>query len=251
MVLSALFHDIATPCFSHVIDFLNGDYSKQESTEERTLSILSGPDVTQFLNEEGISLENVSDYKRYPLCDNASPHLSADRLEYTISNMVNFGFATTDEAADLFSHVFFGQNDQGEFELVFDDLVSAKRFASLALECSYVYLLPEDRGASELLARLLSEAIAQGVIERDDLWKTEPFLIDKLCKNKLFSEKWTAYRRLSIVDETSSSLCVKGKLRYIDPYVDGRGRLSEIDPEFRERIQGFLNFDFDQKFGLR
>lgn len=33
--IAALFHDISTPCFSHVIDYMNKDYSKQESTEEK------------------------------------------------------------------------------------------------------------------------------------------------------------------------------------------------------------------------
>ena len=34
--LAALFHDISTPCFSHVIDYMNKDYANQESTEEKT-----------------------------------------------------------------------------------------------------------------------------------------------------------------------------------------------------------------------
>ena len=31
-VLAALFHDVATPCFSHVIDYMNKYYLTQEST---------------------------------------------------------------------------------------------------------------------------------------------------------------------------------------------------------------------------
>ena len=31
--LSGLFHDIATPAFKHCVDFLNGDYMNQESTD--------------------------------------------------------------------------------------------------------------------------------------------------------------------------------------------------------------------------
>ncbi|MBQ2494251.1 MAG: hypothetical protein II520_03340, partial [Bacilli bacterium] len=31
--LAGLYHDIATPCFSHVVDFLKGDHEAQESTE--------------------------------------------------------------------------------------------------------------------------------------------------------------------------------------------------------------------------
>ena len=34
--VAALLHDIATPVFAHVIDFLNNDYEKQESTEAET-----------------------------------------------------------------------------------------------------------------------------------------------------------------------------------------------------------------------
>ena len=37
--LAGLFHDIATPCFSHVIDYMNKDYENQESTEEYTEKI--------------------------------------------------------------------------------------------------------------------------------------------------------------------------------------------------------------------
>ena len=32
--LAALFHDIATPAFSHVVDFVYGDYENQETTEK-------------------------------------------------------------------------------------------------------------------------------------------------------------------------------------------------------------------------
>ena len=39
--LSGLFHDIATPVFKHCVDFLNGDYMTQESTEDLTTKIIS------------------------------------------------------------------------------------------------------------------------------------------------------------------------------------------------------------------
>ena len=38
--IAGLFHDIATPVFKHSIDFMNGDYKKQESTEELTTQII-------------------------------------------------------------------------------------------------------------------------------------------------------------------------------------------------------------------
>ena len=47
--LAGLFHDIGTPCFSHVIDYMNGDYIIQESTEEYTEKIILNDEVKEFL----------------------------------------------------------------------------------------------------------------------------------------------------------------------------------------------------------
>ena len=38
--LAGLFHDVATPAFKHTVDFMNGDYEKQESREELTTDII-------------------------------------------------------------------------------------------------------------------------------------------------------------------------------------------------------------------
>ena len=38
--LAGLFHDISTPAFKHCIDFMNGDYETQESTEDLTKTMI-------------------------------------------------------------------------------------------------------------------------------------------------------------------------------------------------------------------
>ena len=38
--IAGLIHDIATPSFAHVIDYMNKDYANQESTEEYTEKIV-------------------------------------------------------------------------------------------------------------------------------------------------------------------------------------------------------------------
>lgn len=60
-----------SPTFKHCIDFLNGDAETQESTEQQPLEV-------------------ISNYKIYPIADNETPKLSADRLEYTFMNCNNF-----------------------------------------------------------------------------------------------------------------------------------------------------------------
>lgn len=67
--ISGLFHDIATPVFKHVVDFMNGDYEKQESTEEKTCDIISdSKEIMKLLNRDNIKVEEVSDYHMYRNC---------------------------------------------------------------------------------------------------------------------------------------------------------------------------------------
>lgn len=64
--ISGLFHDIATPVFKHCIDFMNGDYEKQESTEELTYEIISNSkEIMELLDRDKIKVEEVSDYHMY------------------------------------------------------------------------------------------------------------------------------------------------------------------------------------------
>ena len=79
---AGLLHDIATPAFSHVVDFVHGDQLQQESTERETERIISNSSsIQQLLSEYGLKTEEVCDYHRYPLADNDIPRLSADCSE--------------------------------------------------------------------------------------------------------------------------------------------------------------------------
>ena len=89
--LAGLFHDIATPTFKHCIDFMNGDSEHQESTEERTEEIIrNSKKIMELLHRDGIKIEEVVDYHIYPIADNDTPMLSADRFEYTFSSGLVF-----------------------------------------------------------------------------------------------------------------------------------------------------------------
>ena len=60
--LSGLFHDIATPVFKHCVDFLNGDYMTQESTEDLTSKIIgSSKEIMDLF---------IDSKKRIPLIEN-------------------------------------------------------------------------------------------------------------------------------------------------------------------------------------
>ena len=236
---AALLHDAATPVFAHVVDFLRGDYLEQTATDGAALRAL------------GLDEAEVEDYHRYPVADNDPPRLSADRLDYTCGNAVNFSLASREELAELFADLRVGKNESEETELVFRDQEKAARFASLALACSRIYVCDEDRYAMQRLAELLRAALESGVIEEGDLASTETAVIGKLLSDPACAADWRAFRAMSRTeraespDERGPWRKIFAKHRRIDPFVEGLGRVSALDEGFAAELEAFLNEKHD------
>lgn len=247
--VAALLHDVATPAFAHVVDFLHNDHERQESTEDLTLAtIQSCPELVAILAELSLSPEDVADYHIFPIADNDTPRLSSDRLEYTMGNIVNFGLASRERVGELYQNLCVGINEEGAPEIMFADAELASAFARLSLHCSKIYVSDEDRYAMQRLALLLKTAVERDVISEPDLMLTEPEIITKLTADRDVAEQWTRFRTLSkiIVGEPGpDALVVPAKKRCINPYVQNIGRVTDLDKTYSEELQAFLAYSFD------
>ena len=244
--LAGLFHDIATPVFSHVIDFLNGDYLTQESTEERTTEMICrDPVIQNLLASMDIKLSEVSDYHCYPVADNDMPRLSCDRLEYTLGNAVNYRFITPEKCTEYLSDIQVMTNESGETELGFLHAGTAAEFARTALKCGRIYSGAEDRYGMEILARLLKDAIMDGVLTENDLYLDEAAVISILL-NSSYRERWNAFNALHKVTECGpdEGICINAKRRYVDPLIYGQGRASEYDSALKQEINEFITENY-------
>lgn len=246
--LAGLFHDIATPAFAHVVDFLHGDHLRQESTEEGTTERIDGsPEIQSVLRSLGLTTADVCDYHRYPIADNDAPRLSADRLEYTLGNLIQFGFADETAVQALYDDLAVGKNEDGAPELAFRSEEKALAFARGALRCSEVYVSDEDRYAMQMLAELLGSAIKAGILTERDLYTTEPEVLARLRADADFARRWEAFR--SYREIFSAELpgmdgdwrIILAKKRRIDPLILGRGRASACDPAFAAQLLQFLH----------
>ena len=244
---AALLHDAATPVFAHVVDFLRGDYLEQTATESGTARLIrADAALGAELRALGLRTGDVEDYHRYPVADNDAPRLSADRLEYTCGNAVNFSLASREELAEIFADLRVGKNEFEETELVFRDKEKAARFAFLALACSKIYVCDEDRYAMQRLSELLRAALEAGVIEEGDLASTETAVIEKLLSDPACAAGWRAFRAMSRTaraerpDERGPWRKIFAKHRRIDPFAEGLGRVSTFDPGFASALDGFM-----------
>ena len=250
--VSALLHDVATPVFAHVVDFLRGDYLEQTVTENGTAEIIrSSTEIVSILGPLGLNVQDVEDYHRYPVADNDSPRLSADRLDYTCGNAVNFGLSTISEMMDLFADLQVAPNEYGEEEIVFQDLTKAARFSEIALKCSKIYICDADRYAMQRLSELLKSALSAGVLSEKDLSSTESSVIAKLQDDPPLSAEWSAFRSLRKTeqapypDERSGWRIIRAKHRRIDPFVRDCGRVSEHNASFASALSEFMREEYD------
>lgn len=254
--VAGLFHDIATPVFAHTIDFLQGDHLTQESTEDKTVSFIkNSTEITSLLKKHHISIEDVSDYHKYPIADNDTPMLSADRLEYTIGN----GFCVYNMELEILHAIYKDltvvQNEHGVEELCFQSIDIAKKFTKVSLRNSHFFVSDEDRFSMQYLADIMRSAIENGALVLEDLYLTENEIIRKMKADQRLSKLWNDYTKLSAVTSSSekpkNKYCVNisAKKRYINPLVLVNGsarRIADIDSEIQAQIQAFLNIDFNK-----
>lgn len=250
--LAGLFHDVTTPVFAHVVDFLNGDHLRQESTEAGVAEcLMASPEVRELLDHYGIALERVSDYHSYPVADLDAPALAADRLEYTMGNLLNYGFADLAQIRAAYEDLVMGTDGEGQTELVFRTPEIAVWFARAALKNSRIYIADEDRFAMQALADLLRRAVERGVIRYKDLWTTEKEILKQLRRDLVSGADWNAFQRyarlLRSADRPEDGYWVRigAKKRWIDPYVPGLGRVSGWDTLVAKDVEALKSVSFD------
>ena len=185
--LAALFHDISTPCFSHVIDYMNNDYIEQESTEQYIKDILDKDEhLLEYLKEDGILLEEIIDFKKYTIVDNNRPKLCADRLDGVILTGVFWTKnLTIENVKDIIDDIEIFINEDNEKEIGFKSNKIANLVVDINKSIDIYCHSKEDVYMMELLANITKKAIDKKIISYEDLYiLTEDKLMNILEKCK-------------------------------------------------------------------
>ena len=251
--IAGLFHDIATPVFKHSIDFMNGDYKKQESTEELTTQIIrESKEIMSLLKRDGIKIEEVDNYHIYPIADNDTPMLSADRLEYTLSNGLGAckNIWNMEDVKEIYENIEIQKNEQGIEELGFKDIKIAEKFVKGMRILSNSYIDNKTKFSMQFLADIMKIMSSQNLITKKDLYElSEKEVIEKIekCDYAEISQKFDMWKNAHEIKESDEKVkdkyCVSidAKIRYINPLVNGI-RISEISEVAKEEIQKALEF---------
>ena len=250
--LSGLFHDIATPVFKHCVDFLNGDYMTQESTEDLTSKIISSSkEIMDLLKRDNIKLEEVDDYHIYPVADNDTPKLSADRLEYSLSNaLLTNKLLNIDEIKKIYSDIVLGKDEDGTLELSFKSKETALEFVKITSKLSIIYREDRTRYSMQLLADIIKKLNEDRLITKEDLYNMKESEVIEIIENSKYKEIfniWKNAKNVKVSKEKPKNVYFVhhgAKIRYIDPLVNKK-RMSSISEEAKKEIDKNLLYDMN------
>lgn len=269
--ISGLFHDIATPTFKHCIDFMNGDSEHQESTEERTEQIIrNSKEIMSLLTRDNIKVEEISDYHIYPIADNDTPRLSADRFEYTLSG--GLYQIRVFELADIekyYNNIVILKNEDNIEELAFKDMKICENFIHDISRLWPRWIEDEDRLCMQFIADIIKSMNIRGYITVYDLYnfsEKEVIQLIENCEDVYIKKAFENFRNATRNSVYKSDLpnkefyctSVKGKKRYINPlfmFENRACRIKDVSAIANNDITKFLNmklhtytgFDFDFK----
>ena len=250
--LSGLFHDIATPAFKHCVDFLNGDYMTQESTEDLTTEMIkNSKEIMSLLKRDNISISEVDDYHIYPIADNDTPKLSADRLEYSLSNaLFTYRLLDSECIKEIYNDIEIQRNEENDIELGFKSKKIAIKFVEVTSRMSVIYREDRTRYSMQFIADILKRLSTENKISKEDLYKLKESDVINIIESSKYNDIFNIWKNAKKVkiskDEPKDVYFVHhgAKIRYINPLLNGE-RIYKVCKVAKKMIDDNLSYNMD------
>jgi hypothetical protein len=234
--IAGLLHDVSHPPFSHVIDWVIGDPTKEDYQDRIHEDFLKSSEIPNILQEHGFDTQFISNYKNFKLLEKKAPSLCADRLDYSLREI------SMQKGKNLVNKILDNLVVR-EDQIVFKNINIARIFGE-----EYMFLQKEHWGGDEarsryyILSNVLNKAFKNNLIGLEDLKKNEKYILrilnssgDEYILNGLNLLK----RGFKIIRD-SEGIELKKKFRYVDPEVMVNGiysPLSKISEEYFDLIE--------------
>lgn len=263
--IAGLIHDIAHPPLSHMADLFLEDLKGQDH-DQRIGEFLKHTNLSGVLEQEGIKIKDVifdKDQENLIAVKRPKPHLSADRIEYTITG----GYLCNRLKAQDVKHILSSLNFNENAKWFFNNKEAAQLFGAASIYMTKYYTGVDW---NTVLGRILLEILKEASLffSNDEMHQLlyewgDKMLWQKL--KKLRSESLKIHTLLNIINHMNNTqkhptlFCLKHEpspltktphyihhspapSRICDPCIKINGecvKLSKIDTAFEEEKSGF------------
>jgi uncharacterized protein len=234
--VAGLLHDISHTAFSHVVDWVLGDPTKEDYQDNNHISTIENSEVPEILNSHGFNYKKIADIESFSLLEKPAPSLCVDRFDYTIRELKDLG---KDNLVKLYMENLKNINGQ----MVFKTKQSAESFANEYLKLQKEHWAGnEARARYHILSQVLKKAIDLELISKEDLMKTDQFIMSILenSKNQEIIEQLDMLKNGFKIEESEGGIELKKKFRYIDPEVltnEGIVNLTKISSGYNHELE--------------
>ncbi len=230
--IAGLLHDVSHTAFSHIVDWLQGDTTTEDSQDLYHEERLKKSELPAILKKHGYQLKNITDYHRFPLLEQEIPDLCADRVDYALR-----------EFEPVLAHQLFSELTVADNKIAFSNQRAARLFAERFLRAQMEHWGGfEAISRYKIFARVLREALKEKIIKISDLLVDDDHVLAKLeaCDNSWIQSVLKQLAKKSLADLPKEEKPTPKKFRFVDPLFLDEGklqRLSAVDAEFKKILE--------------
>jgi HD superfamily phosphohydrolase len=248
--VAALLHDISHTSLSHVVDYALSQPGEDSYHEVHKSRYLKTTQLPQTLTRHGFGDLKALDEELFPLVEQPSPHLCADRLDYSLRDSLAFGKFSLEKIQKVFDSLKAAPDPTSPNRLlVLDD-------PQLALALARAYLATDrdvwsNRSHANIYkrtGRIIKELVESGRVKEQALWVLSDADFWALMRREATPEILSELDRLEtegLPDENSLRLPRETRIRTLDPDICQGGQvkplpLSVVLPEWAVERQQYI-----------
>ena len=237
--IAGLLHDISHTAFSHVVDQVVFN-EKETFHEEHKDWLVNTSGIPEVLQKYRLDAAQIFDEHNWKILEQPAPDLCADRVDYTLRDLLRAGRITKPAIHDFVNALAFKNN-----KIVVTDAAQAAWFTEQYYhEVADLFMAPVEIYANHHMAAIIREAIRKEIINLRDMLLDDDEGITRKIANSGDAQLTAQLRGLTksivvVSDVTTFDYQGKAKARIVDPLVATAAgqyvRCSELVPE----ITGF------------
>ena len=240
--VAGLLHDVSHTAFSHLVDWVVGDPTKDDYQDKHHDMIIKNSEIPGILSKYDIKTEEILDYSNYLLLEKDAPSLCADRVDYSFRDIYH-NRHIYDLSIEMINKMKGDVKAVGS-QIVFSSKKEALKFGRIYSRCQREHWAGvEPTLRHKLFGEALKIALNEGTIEESDFFEDDEFVMSKLKKSdndKIKEALEMIDKGVNFeIDEESPQIILKRKFRYVDPEYLEEGKikiLSENDLSYKNFI---------------
>ncbi|MFI7425275.1 hypothetical protein [Nonomuraea sp. NPDC049684] len=215
---AGLLQDLSHTAFSHTIDYVFDD--RGEEFHERIFQyVIERSDVPEILERHGLDWGTLFTKDNLLRVDVSAPLLCADRIDYTLRDLVRLGDIAAGQARAFVRQLTFRDN-----MVVSRDVEMAVNFVAwYAHLVRDVFMNPLELFVHDAFAKLIRRALETKVLTESDLLSTDDAVLAKLLVDETYGldVSLAEIRRMRkvVVGDFPHGVRVYSKGRKVDPPV--------------------------------